>query len=390
MKLLIISPHYPEIFGGVSDYTYHLSKTLAKMGFEVYVLTSKDEKIISEKSEFNLEGHVNVLPIIKSWGFIGISHIIKETKKINPDYIILQYVGYMYQRYGVPLNIPLLVAFLRLSRIKIITTFHEVAIRFNFKNPLNWAIAFLQRLVAYSICLLSHRIVVTIEYFKKMLKAFNRKIIRIPVGPSIRAPELSQRELELLREKIADKIDFIISTFGSCAPWRRSDILLKAINKCYKTRKNIKVLIIGREGHSERFKCLLKELQLEPILHITGFLEHEEIYKYLAISDLFVMLDTDDYGGISTKSTALASAYSAELPIIGNRGLLTDDFFVHGENIYLINQVNPDEVCRAISELMDNKDLRQKLRYGSKKTYENFLKWGKIGEKYKEILNELI
>jgi len=88
----------------------------------------------------------------------------------------------------------------------------------------------------------------------------------------------------------------------------------------------LKVLIIGKASLDKNLMRMIKELDLKTIVYLAGILSQKEIYRHLAISDLFVFIETDAYGGASIKSTSLAAAYAAKLPIIGNRGILTDDF----------------------------------------------------------------
>jgi len=386
MKLLLISRDFPNMFGGVSDYTCHLSRALAEKGENVYVLTSSNEKVSR-----NIEGgSVKVLPVIKKWGFLGMPQIIREIKNINPDWVLLQYVPYMYNYYGIPVWIAILAFLLRFKNHKLVTTFHEVAIRFDVKKPKYWGIAIIERLIAYTLCICSTKIVVSIEYFKKMLKPFKYKIVRIPVGSSVLPGEVPEVKKKTLHQKLAPNGDFIISSFGSGAYWRRNDILLKAVKECLNMGfDRLKVFIIGKASTDKNLLHIVNKLNLEKIVHFTGVLSPEEIYKYLAVSDLFIFLDTDAYGGINTKSTSLAAAYAAGLPIIGNKGILTDGFFKDKENIYLINSVDFREVAGSILELFKNQDLYNTLKRGSEESYKNILSWDRISERYTEILNEI-
>src|ERR1700741_1413704 len=165
MKLLFISRDFPNMFGGVGDYTYHLSKTLSEKGHEVYVLTSNDERVIGfrdgglKESEINPDlnsysgtrvpkqwGFVKVFHLINRWSFVSLFQIIKKIRKINPDRVILQYVPHMYSYYGTPVYIGLLSILLWVMRFKLITTFHELGTGFEFKKPRYWGVSILQKL----------------------------------------------------------------------------------------------------------------------------------------------------------------------------------------------------------------------------------------------------
>jgi glycosyltransferase involved in cell wall biosynthesis len=299
----------------------------------------------------------------------------------------------MYNYYGVPLYIIVLAMALRIMGFNLMTTFHEVAIRFNWRQPKYWVIAIFQRLIAYVLGLCSNKIIVSIELFKEMLKPFRRKIHRIPVGSNIIPVTLSREEITQLRAKIAPHGEVIISTFGAGAAWRRTDIMLQAINQFMKVSgRSVIVLILGSQGDRDNknydtLKQLINTFGLEKSVYLTGYLEPIEVFKHLSAANLFVLLDSDAYGGVGTKSTSLMAAYAAGLPIIGNQGLLTDSLLRHDENIYLIDSLDLGEIVGAITSLIDNQSLRQRLVEGSIKTYRDCLRWERIAKKHCEVLD---
>lgn len=390
MKLLLISRDFPNMFGGVSDYTYHLSRALAEKGEEVYVLTSKNEKVIWEDYEVRGKGHIKVLPVMENWGFRGLPGILREVKKINPDWILLQYVPHMYNYYGVPLWVVIFVIWLRLKKLKLTTTFHEVAIRFDIRKPKYWGIAIIQRLIAYTLCICSNKSIVSIEYYRRLLHRFSNKIFKIPIGSSILPFEFDAEEKHKLRSLISSNGEYIITTFSSGASWLRSDLLLKATNIAMgKYALSLKIVFLGKIGNSpqrENIEILAKQLNIENKILMTGFLNSTEIYKYLTISDIYIILDDNAYGGISTKSTSLASAYAAGLPIIGNKGLLTDNFFQDRDNVFLVNSLNPEDIADAIYQTLKDNYLRKLLALKSKEIYKSILSWQSIAQRYLEVL----
>lgn len=385
MTLLIISSHFYGMFGGVADYTYHLSKSLVQERIKVFVLTSNDERV-------KKDDEVNVLPLIDKWNILTVLTIMRTIRGIRPNVVNLQYVPYMYSYYGVPLYMMVLAVTIRIMGFRLMTTFHEVAIRFDWRKPKYWGIAILQRLIAYILALCSNRVILSIEFYQEMLKPFRRKIYRIPVGSNVTPIPVSDEERIRLRTKIVPNGEFLIATFGAGAPWRRTDLLLKAAGEFAKASgRRLKVLLLGRLGDPSsgdyyNLKDLIGKLGMEDTTYITGYLKNEDVYKYLAIADLFVLLDANAYGGVSMRSTALAAAYAASLPIIGNRGALTDDFLKQGQNIYLLDSLEEEDIVRAIERLVIDGGLRQQLVQGSVKTYRDWLTWEKIAQCYCQIL----
>ncbi len=375
MKLLILTKDFSNVPGGVSDYCKNLSDGLSKLGVNVYVITSKNKKVIND-----YDG-IKIFPIIDKWDFSCIKVILNKIEEIKPDVFSLQFVSYAYNYHGIPLWIPLLLFLLRIKKILTITTFHEVAIVFS-KNPKYWLIAIIQRIINLFICIFSQKIIVSISYWRSMLSLFKSKIEIIPIGSNFLPVSMSEDERSSLRNLIAPNNEFIISTIGFNDSYKNDSLILKAINNINLTsERKVKFLIIGGLGNNN---CI-KDRNLIRDIYFTEFLDHENAYKHLSVSDLFIMLSTDVRGGISLKSGSIASAYCAGLPIISTSGKLTDPCFKHLGNVYFIEAMNEKEIKNAILALIKNDSLRVNLSKGAKIFYKNNLDWEIISKKFKEI-----
>lgn len=383
MRILVVSSHYPNIIGGVSDYTYQLCNELSSKNIEIKVLTSDDSQIVNNES-------YEVLPYVKTWDICGVKKIISQINNINPDIVLVQYVPTMYSKHGIPCYLCLVYLILHLKKIRIITTFHEVAHKLEFLNIKYLFISVLQRVIAYTLSLLSEKIIVSIERYRKMLFLFNKKIVRIPVGSNIVPVKLSKNEQKLLRKEFASDNEFVIATFGSSS--RRIDILVKSISILIERGLKIKFLIIGKltPDFTLKLNDLINNLEIQDYVILKGYLESIDVYKYLYVSNLYVMIEgIDEYGftGVNTKSTALAAGYAARLPIVGVKGHMTDEFFKHKENIYFINSINEEIIADEVEKIISDKPLLKDLRKGSKLTYTNYLSWEVISNKYISVLN---
>ena len=106
-KICIFSAQFLPHMGGVEQYTYHLSRTLIKRGYQVTVVTSNttaspsrevlDEILVYRMPCFNLmDGR---FPILKMNGTFGkIDKILKKTKY---DLVIVNTRFYFHSLYAV-------------------------------------------------------------------------------------------------------------------------------------------------------------------------------------------------------------------------------------------------------------------------------------------------
>lgn len=388
MRVVLISKDYPPLRGGVSDHTYHLANALSEQGREVHVLTSMDHGIAA-----GTKGRVTVHPVIKKWGAGCIPTILRTIDGISPERVVLQYVANMYSYYAMPFYIVLLTVLLRLKGCSQTTVFHEVAYRMNISKPKYWGVSLMQRLIAHLILLVSNNAVTSVELYRSMFTAMKKRIHMIPVGSNILPVKMVTTDSIKITQMIAPHGETILATFGADAPQRKNDSLLKAVSK-YNRQCNgpgLKILFIGgmqEECRNELIK-LSKELDIEEALYFTGYLESSEVYKYLALSDIFYIFDVwgkEGKGGASSKSGALTAAYAAGLPVLSCKGDLTDDLFRHRENIFFVDKVSANSVLKGVKEILHDRMLRQKLRRNSQKYFESKLAWPVIAGRFIDVM----
>ena len=371
------------MFGGVSDYSFNLSRSFAEMGNEVKVITSDNENV-----NFSVPDKVEVLTVGSKWGIGEVNSILDILSVYKPDVVSLQYVPYMYSQIGVPYSLIYLSFMLWLKNIMLITTFHEVARKLDFRHPKYFMVSISQRLIAYALCLFSKFAVISLDRYRNMLFMFRGKIVRIPIGSSILPVKISKNEKSVLRNELAPENEFVIATFGSTS--RRIDLLIQSMKIMINRGSKIKFVILGKLPNdvTQRLNNVLNELNLHKHVCLKGFLESEDVYRCLSVSDMFVMIEgIDDYGyvGVNSKSTALAAGYAAGLPIVGVKGHMTDDFFKHNENVYFINSKDEKTIAEELENIINNFQILKNLKDGSESTYKNYLSWDLIGERYNSL-----
>lgn len=386
MKVVLISGEFPPLVGGVADYTYQLSLSLSAENAETFVITSEDFRIPK-----SIENRVIVMPIVKKWNVLGVLSVIRAINKIKPDWILLQYVPHMYSRITVPLPICLLGAILGFSYYRLLTVFHEIAIRFDFARPKYLLPAFFQRIIALILSLSSERVVVSIERYRRMLWFFDRKISKIPIGSSILPVNMTENEKRALRNKVAFSGETIIATFGKNP--RRADLLLEVTKELKDQGIAVKALFIGAFAQDwiERMKAKAEDLKIDNSLCFPGFLKSDDVYRYLLISDLFVFLEGVDpkgRGGVSIKSTVIAAAFAAGLPIIADKGDMSDEFFKDKENIFLLKTLKIEEIVNSVKRIIQDSELRNRLKIGSLRTYNECLQWPAIARRYLDLMRK--
>lgn len=380
MKILNISPTFPFCICGVGDYSYHFSKALLNSGHKVTVITA-DKQEIKDK-----QNGIKILKIIKNWNIKNILQIVKEIKEENPDVIYIQFVQYLYNRYGITFNLIILLIINKIYlRKRTIIIFHEIYMKWTL-HPLKFLLAIYQRLQAFFLFSLSDIGIVTSEKRRLHLKRlfFQSKIHYVPVGSNITFKELTPIEKVELIKKIKAGNSIILGTFGKL-DYVDKDIqtLFHAIAKLYYyKKKNIFLLLIGgfkKESISKKlvFDELIEKLKIKDIVFFTGYLPHEEASMYLQLMDIFISPILD---GPTTRRTTLITAYAHSLPVVAFSGAENAEIFKNGENI-LMSKPDATDLVDKIELLIDNKNLRTALKNNAKKLWEENFTWDIITEK---------
>lgn len=231
-----------------------------------------------------------------------------------------------------------------------------------------------------------------IQAISKYLANFGKKmgarcpIEVVPNGVNMerfgKALTLSQEEKERLREKLGLKDKKIIITVSRLVPKNAVGDLIKSLNYL---DLEIKLLILG-------IGSLEKKLRLEVIRHklqdrvlFLGLIPPAEVYRYLAVSDVFIRPSiSEGFGNV------FVEAMAAGVPVISTPVGGIVDFLRDGETGLFCEPGNPKDIAEKIKLLLINKELYQRLIKNGLKMVKEEYNWDKITEKIEEIYFKII
>ncbi len=382
MKLLFICDNFPPVIDGVGDYTNHLSNELAGRGHAVSVICSRKEEIVQNAGA---QTAVRVIPAVAGWNRQAIGTITDLVVDIQPDWVILQYVPYSFNYYGVPFWLRSLVSGLKARGYKFAVTCHEIFIDLELSKAKYWPIAISQRLIAFALVGMADQAIVSIDRTRRQLARYGGKVTRIPIGSNIVPVPVTDAQVQAVRRDLAPQGEFLFVSFGI----RDQEGTLRVLADLTKAGLPARLVVLGNLRPEQRQKTeeLLGALGLEGRVTLTGYLGNDDLFRVLCSGDAFMLLE-QNRGGLTTKSGSLAAAYAAGLPVIGTCGHMTDGFFRDGENALLAPEGDYDGTLQNAKNVMSDPALRARLRQNSRDTHTNQLSWEKIAGQYLEILSE--
>jgi N-acetyl-alpha-D-glucosaminyl L-malate synthase BshA len=364
MKIaILVSMFPPKWLAGTEIATYNIAKYLAKKGHEVHVITSLDEGLSNDLSHMDQRFYVHRI-VWQKVSFFGIMlfwiKIFFKLRKINPDIIHVQSI-----LIGIPaviskkiLKIPYIV-WLRGSDIYIPWTFKKSISKFVLKN-------------ANALIALTNDMKIEIE------KTCSRKISVIPNGINLGDFETLSREKSRSRLQIKDE-EKVILYVGTLRPIKGVKYLIKSMKIITKYNARILLLLVGDGVEKKKLENLVKELNLIKNIKFIGTILHERIPEYMQASDVFILPSLSE-GFPLVSLEAMASG----LPIVATNVRGLPEIINNGENGFLVEPKNPEQIAEMVLLLLTDDELRNKISRNNKEKAKDY-NWVSIVERLDEL-----
>lgn len=350
MKILFITNNLPPIVDGVGDYTYNIAMQFAEHNHEVYVVCKRNSKI-----DTDVKG-ITILPIVDKWNNSCHEPIIKLIKEKCIDVVSLQYVPHGFQSKGIPFNMIPLVKAIKRSNVEFMIFCHEVYIPFVSGSIKLYINSVLSKLATKMILYNCQKIATSIDFYRQMIEKLNlHKCLSkpIPIVSNVPIFEGKSETLHSIKKEIGATDRIVISFWGM----RNVESSVKAIKNLINRGIKIKVLFIGNTKGD--ISILDKDDYYK-----TGILPIFEIDKYIQISDILVLPETNIYG-CSFKSGSLAAALRDGRCVVTAKGLLTSSELRNGENVVFTDFEAPAIIEHCLEDLIVNPNKRKDIGHAA-------------------------
>lgn len=182
--------------------------------------------------------------------------------------------------------------------------------------------------------------------------------------------------------KFIDPKNIKLLTTGIFFPHRRFEDLITAVS----LTPNSSLTIIGDTDNDkkyfEKLKNLIKSLGLENRIAFLGKVSDAELVDAYKTHDIFVFPNH-----LQTWGLAVFEAMSAGIPVIVSRTAGAHEVLADRENAMLINPKTPEDIKKAILELVSNPAFYAKISANARKFVEENISWAKYAQKMLEVFN---
>jgi alpha-maltose-1-phosphate synthase len=184
-----------------------------------------------------------------------------------------------------------------------------------------------------------------------------RKMIVVQNGANtdiFRPMDGSETKAEL---KLDQNIEYICFA-GSLVRWQGVDYLLKSLPAILEERPDARVLIVGNGPIREELVVLAKEMKLEEQVIFVGEVPYTIVPKYINSSEVCVAPKIGLKSGYSPLK--LCEYMACKKPVVASRASGLEILEESGGGI-LIEPGNWIEISRAVINLLNDKELREKM-----------------------------
>lgn len=177
----------------------------------------------------------------------------------------------------------------------------------------------------------------------------------------------------------------IIISVSRLTPKNGIDYLIRAFPEILARFSDTRLILLGGGKQEEEIKKLKRELGVQDKITLIDHVPHAEIKKYLSIADVFIRPSLDEGFGI-----AFIEAMACGIPVIGTNVGGIPDIIKNNENGIIIEPRNEKQIINSILNLLNNKDLAEKLSAKGHEYVKKQFNWDNIYKKMKSVYEEVI
>jgi len=359
MKIaLIVDLFPPDSLAGTEIASYNIAKCLAHRGHEIHVITRGYNSDFPK--EYQIDGFFvhkirwfDKFLSVRGIGFfyniftenffypsIFYCNVFRCIKKIKPDLIHIQQIPMGFHGF--------------LTK-KILGIPYVIYGRGSYLSDVE---GFLNR----HICRLALSksdalIVLTADMGKKILRDYSGSVHVIPNGVDLtrfqnisKMPSLEEQDNKNNKKKV-------ILYVGRLHPDKGLQYLIPAMKRIFAGEPLSKLLLIGKDqGEKEKLERIIEELNLQQRIQFIDEVSPEKVLLYMSAADIFVLPSLRE--GFPN---VLLEAMGTGLPVVCTDIDGLSEIIIDGENGFLVQSKNVEQLADKILLLLQDLPLREKF-----------------------------
>lgn len=199
---------------------------------------------------------------------------------------------------------------------------------------------------------------------------------------------LSKADIDTLPDGVLGKP--ILFTLGRLVEWKGHKYLIEAV-RLVNEKYGVHLLIGGEGTLRQDLGNLVRDRGLESEVTFLGHIPGHLMNTYYSRADIYVQPSIIDKDGTTEGlGVTILEAMACETPCIGSRVGGIPDIIRDGENGFLVNPADPEQLAEKICLLLKDKDLRERIGREGRKFVEENYSWNAKASELMEIYDRLV
>jgi len=389
LSVMMLTWEYPpRTIGGISPHIYYLSKSLARNGVKVHVVTcdfpgAPAHEVVDGVEVYRIDSYKNPSPDFATWVYLMNMNMQKEaaaiTRQLGGKIDVFHAHDWLVATAGIGLK--------HVFRKPFFATMHSTeigrrnGIHFDYERMIHETEAWLTYEAWKVICCSDYMV----QHVKWAFGLPPDKLNMIPNGVNAEVYTKNDKEsLAQFRSKYALPEEKIVLFVGRLVYEKGVHVLVNAAPKVLE-KTNAKFIIVGNGYMKDQLSTLANGMGLAHKVMFTGFVDDETLRKLQRCADVSVVPSLFEPFGI-----VALEAMAAKSPIVvSDTGGLSEivNHDIDGVKVYT---GNPDSLAWGINRVLTDEAYANTIRTNAHRKVQEKYNWDKIAQQTKTMYENIL
>lgn len=382
MNILFVNRSFGTYWGGGESFTYNAAKTISKMGHKTHILSARPP-LGKKNSISGVDINYIRMPYLRKFSYKLQDKIPKIPYLISlMDSFLFNRAAYSWiKKNAGRFDIIQLTAQPNLAETILRHLNKPVVLRFPGPPSEKWHLPALKKLNSEPKALIFGAGDAVVKSHEM---GINMENITQGVDSDIFKQDYIERSKIRANYGIKDS-DFLLFSCARLIKGKGLEFLIKGFCKASLKIPDLKLMISGEGILGNKLLRMIKKLNLDGKVFLSGFLPYNEVYKYYSSADAYVLLSYYE-----NFSNTVLEAMACGLPVITTDVGGFPMQVKAGKNGFIVPYNDIDALVSSIFKIYSDEKLRKSMRETNRSYVEANYRWEVTAEKMLELYKRLI
>ncbi|MCW4047646.1 MAG: glycosyltransferase family 4 protein [Candidatus Bathyarchaeota archaeon] len=389
LSVMMLSWEFPpRVIGGISPHVYYLSKSLARNGVKVYVVTcdfpgAPAHEVLDDVEVYRVDSYKNPAPDFATWVYLMNLNMQKEAAALAaslPNKVgVFHAHDWLVATSGIGLK--------HVFRKPLLVTMHstEIGRRDGLHTDTEKMISETEAWLTYE----AWKVICCSGYMVSHVRwAFGLpedKLVMVPNGVNTQVYDaIAGEDLRELRSRFAAPHERLVLFVGRLVYEKGVHILVNAVPKVLE-KVDAKFVIVGSGYMKEQLLNIVRSMKLEHKVLFAGFVDDATLLRLQKVADVSVVPSLFEPFGI----VALEAMAARSPVVVSDTGGLSEivEHDVTGVKVY---PNNTDSLAWGITRVLTDDGFRRYIVENAYRKVQEKYDWEKIAQQTKRIYESVL